>query len=1314
MNDNNKKVLNKKNGIFKCKFCQKSFAHKSNLIRHGKTHNSINNYHCSKCYCKFTRFDNLKRHLSLKHVSKKATVISTAPSNTDLLLLQHQGAIMKRLNEEMLEKTTPSKRKSGNKRLCEICGVCVNSEAYSGHLKSILHKQNCKSLKLCDNVELIQSAFKKRICVYKVNNINKSKLNIIEFFEQNRNKILELIEANLKKHTSIKVHFELFAQYMLFKEDINSEIKSFNVKAIPLTLGSDINEIFEILKNKIVAKSEQFQEKDSGWGLQQIRHLEVGVMKYNPLRASSYIELPASIKSKMAVVNIQNNDDACFAWAVVSAIYPATSNVNRVSSYPHYLKVLNFDGLEFPLKIRDISKFEKMNNFRVSINVYGLNEENNVVVYSITECVRDKHINLLYIYDDATNNGHYMWIKSLSRLVSSQLSRREHKKHICHGCLIYFQNDNLLKRHQKQDCKKIRVKLPTKDTLTDRLGRERPGNLIKFQNPERKHTVPFVIYADSETMQSALSSCVPNPSESFTHSTHKHLPYGFGYYIACSYNNAYNKYVLCQGETVEKCVEDFIDKLVSDVLAIYDILQEITPLRLLSANERSQIYAMTFCHICDEVFTEQDHLLQRVVLDHDHLTGEPRGLAHNSCNINYKIPNFIPVFFHNLSGFDCHVFIKQIAEKYNDITAIPLNKEKYISFSVKIPINFNRNIELRFLDSFRFLSHKLEDLAEILSDNDCVILRSQFPNENEFKLLRRKGVFPYEYLDSLEKLNDTKLPKRSDFFSKIKNEGVSKADYKHARTVWDEFKCKTLADYSKIYLKTDVLILADCFENFRRVIQKEYKLDPAHYFTTPGLSWDAMLKYTGVELELLTDIDMIHFIRRALRGGISQCSNRYSKANNQYMKTYDSSKSSTYLIYVDANNQYGWAMSQPLPYGGFRWLESDEIKKLDVTKISDNSSEGYFLEVDLEYPFELHDLHNDLPFCSEHLVPPSLLSKEKKLLTTLFDKKKYVIHYRALKQCIEHGLILRRVHRVLVFSQSTFLKTYIDNNTRLRTLAKSAFEQDLYKLNNNACYGKSVESVEKRVDVKLISNWNNEGQRTSRGRYKLNAENLISKPNFHSMSIFTENFVAIQMNRLTVEYNKPNYIGLTVLDLSKTIMYDFLYSYIKKRYESNARVMYIDTDSFILEITTNDIYDDIKTDIDRFDTSNFDKNNRYNLPIVNEKVLGKFKFETKDKIITHFVGLKSKMYSLRTEDNKCVKKAKGVKQSVVEQLNFHDYLNCLKSEEKLMCQMCVFRSIRHDIYTQLINKVGLSANDDKRYIKPNSTDTLSWGHYSLR
>ena len=495
---------------------------------------------------------------------------------------------------------------------------------------------------------------------------------------------------------------------------------------------------------------------------------------------------------------------------------------------------------------------------------------------------------------------------------------------------------------------------------------------------------------------------------------------------------------------------------------------------------------------------------------------------------------------------------------------------------------------------------------------------------------------------------------------------------------------------------SDVLVLADVFENFRNVCNKNYDLDPAHYYTSPGLAWDAALKMTKIRLELLSDYDMILMIKKGIRGGISMISNKYGVANNKYMEdSYDPNKESTYIQYLDANNLYGWAMSKPLPTHGFKWMSESEL---------DNwRSMPCILEVDLDYPESLHDKHNDYPLAPERMTN----DKVDKLVPNLNNKKIYVIHYQNLKQYERLGLIPTKIHRGIKFEERPWLKEYIDLNTNLRTKAKNEFEKDFFKLMNNSVFGKTMENIENRVDVRLVTK-------------EKEVMKLSKKPNFESRTIFNENLIAVHMKRTKLVYNKPIYLGMCILDLSKTLMFEFYYEYIKNKYSDRAKLLMTDTDSLIYEIKTDDFYNDIAEDVEsKFDTSEFNKDhpaiNDFGFKVgVNKKVIGMFKDEAGGKQIEEFVGLRSKLYSYKLHEKEH-KRCKGVKKSVVAKTITHeDYKNCLRTKNEQLRTMNVIRSHLHDTYTEQINKVALSADDDKRIILEDGVITLAYGHYSLR
>ncbi|XP_071635068.1 uncharacterized protein [Temnothorax longispinosus] len=831
----------------------------------------------------------------------------------------------------------------------------------------------------------IDAGFETRIMTGAV--INTDHIEPRQFLEDACSVVCKRVRNIIKTHNCVKANTAFNGEFVAGDKRANKSICTNNIE---LCDTSHLREWYELhVIEPTLAKLEEFQERDSGWALTRILNLTKSVNKYNPLRAGCHLELPKDIKVKHAVINVRSMDNACFAWAVTAALYPAERNSDRESSYPHYSTVLNLQNIEFPMTLSQIKQFERLNDISVNVYIIEGQKTSNVLPIRLIDRTSDKkHVNLL--------------------------------------CLYYFSSSMKLEVHTVE-CRKVNkcaIRLPSENKW------------LSFKNHSRKERLPFVVYADLE--------CVLQKTQPDT----EHASYAYQHHR----------------------------------------------------------------------FAPDDNKVR----DHCHLTGRYRGPAHSTCNLNYKDSHFIPVIFHNLSGYDAHFIIKEIAAAFEGkIDVLPITKEKYISFTKHVKDTAEKSdsrndIKLRFIDSYKFLSASLAKLASFLDNDKLKIIRSKFStlSDNDFELLTRKGVFPYEYVDSVEKLEDTCLPPRDSFYSSLTGDTVSESDYAHAANVWQRFSVRTLGECSDLYLKTDVLLLADVFENFRDSCVASYGLDPAYYYILPGFTWDAMLKHTCINFELLTDVDMVMFVERGIRGGLSQCSGRYAKANNKYMESYDSSKPSSYLMYFDVNNLYGWAMCKPLPYAEFRWVE--DASNFDVNTIASDSPTGYILKVDLEYPQDKHDAHAYLPFCPMRDKPPG--KRQDKLLATLHDKERYVIHYRNLQQCMCH-----------------------------------------------------------------VTKW--------KGRY--GAEAMIARPNFHSSSVFSENLVAIELRKLEVKFDKPIYVGMCILDLSKVCLYEFHHDYMSPLYRDSCKIMYTDTDSLIYYIKCDDAYENMKHDTARFDTSDYAVDNAY-------------------------------------------------------------------------------------------------------------------------
>ena len=1135
-------------------------------------------------------------------------------------------------------------------------------------------------------------------------NIKNSKDPLMQL--QNTRKAVAIhIEKILKSMTGLKFVETLRVTFekQLGREEKIMKTAYFNSQPQTITNDTQIELALSLSKQVILNKIAVWISEGSGWTVQSVDNHYLNVVKYEPMKGSSYIKLPTELRnSAKGLINMKNEDNECFRWCHIRHLNPQDKYPQRIKkSDKAFIENLNYSGIEFPVTTKQYNKIEKQNE--ININVFGYEEKQKYPIYVSKEKYEDC-MNLLLITEN--ENKHYVLIKDFNKFMYD-ITNNKKRKHFCMYCLQHFTSERVLNNH-KENCIQLNgvqaIKMPTKD-----------DNILKFNNFHKQLPVPFVIYADFEAITEKIHGCQPNDDKSYTEAYQRHTDCGYGYKVVCCYDDKYTKPV--QIYRGEKAVYKFMEAMLDEVKYCKKIMKKYfnKPLRMTEDDEK-EFQKANECHICNKKYNENDVRVR----DHCHITGKYRGSAHQDCNLNFRLTEKIPVMFHNLRGYDSHFIMQEIGETVKkhtytnkkgekcqmNINAIPNNMEKYMAFML--------GNHLTFLDSFQFMSSSLEKLVSNLPKELLKYTSQTFKNE-KLDLMSKKGVYPYDFMDSFEKFNE-KLPPKEEFYSILNDEHITDKDYQHAQTVWNTFNLKNMGEYHDLYLKSDILLLADVFENFRKTCLQYYKLDPCHYFTSPGLSWDAMLKMTNIKLELMTDIDMFQFIEKGMRGGTSYIANRHGKANNRYMKTYDEKAPSKYIMYLDANNLYGWAMSQYLPTGGFKWLAKNQIDKIDLAKYKEDSNKGLILEVDLEYPKELHDLHNDYPLAAEKVkVNKDMLSNYcqeiankfkvstglvHKLIPTLSNKEKYVLHYRNLQLYTDLGLKLSKVHRVLEFNQSPWLKEYIDFNTEKRTNAKNAFEKDFFKLMNNSVFGKTMENIRKRVDVRLVTDEN-----------KL--LKMAAKPTYVSSKIFNENLVAVHKIKETLTLNRPAYVGMCILDLSKTLMYDFHYNYIKQKYGSKAKLLFTDTDSLTYEIETSDAYQDFWNDKDKFDNSDYPQDSQY-FNTTNKKVIGKFKDEAAGIPITEFVGLRSKMYSYMKDNDKGGKTAKGIKKNIIKKNITHEnYKNVLFNNKQMHHTMKTIRSNLHQLGSYELNKVSLSCFDDKRYIHNNGVTSYAYGHHKI-
>ena len=730
---------------------------------------------------------------------------------------------------------------------------------------------------------------------------------------------------------------------------------------------------------------------------------------------------------------------------------------------------------------------------------------------------------------------------------------------------------------------------------------------------------------------------------------------------------------------------------------------EITP------EEHQSFQQSKVCWLCERKLDGEDN-----VRDHDHLTGKYRGAAHNKCNINCKkkSSSFVPIFFHNFSGYDCHlIFEELLTSAYNlklPINIIPKSMENYVSVQVGC---------LRFLDSYRFLSSSLQKLITAL--NDFRYMQKEGLTDDLFK---KKLAYPYEKFN-LNNLHEPLNLTKEDYWSTLTQSHPCEDDIKRTQQLIDTYKITTAQELTELYLKMDVLQLTDVFENFVEKSTLEYGINPLYSYSLPGYTWKAGLKLTKIKLDYIKCKELLLLLENNIRGGIS------SVMGPRFIESNENTK----LLYIGANNLYGWAMSQYLPTGDFKKMRScheamqsdsalmNEITE-DILNTPDDNEFGYFIECDLEYPAEIKEKTENFPLCpyqtkadpnlfSEYMnsVKQSNYKPTEKLMCDLTNKHNYMMHYRMFKFYTQIGMKVTKIHTIYRFKQSLWLEKYINHNTQKRTKAKTNFEKDLYKLMNNAFFGKTMENVRDRTNLEYIPH--------------TNIDQIIkrqSKLSFKGITNHYSEFSVYKFDKEKVIFDKPIYLGFSVLELSNMLMYEFYYHKLQPYYNNKIKLHYMDTDSFILSIKTGDLIKDLEYFKNDFDFSEFDENHElYNS--INKKVIGKMKIETSPIIeLDNFVALRSKSYSFSygsaqklTQEAKQRTIQKSKQKGIQHTPIYSQFINSLFNSETTTATNYSIRSNAHNLTVQKQDKLALNPFDDKRmYLNP--IQSLSWDKHTQK
>ena len=1136
---------------------------------------------------------------------------------------------------------------------------------------------------------------------------------LVLFLTHHQRPIEESIRKIMQDHDRYSARIYLESSFIMEKKDPSTgsvEFKEFHiVSKNRIYTRDEIPELIDNLNQTIVERFENTERglAGSGWLLRRVKLAKIKICKFETSTIGRFKPYPTGLRGNHFIFNPKTEEN-CLLIALAGFL-EFKRNENTEPKYitlrakrngylfwhnnivtGNLLEDDDNDGGELGFKWEKLPKLELLN--KLGINIYNLSFSNGS--YTIHMARKSSRKDFEQVFLLLIDGEHVCLIRDVKKFIRAFTHRNQVINHICTTCLSVFNTESDEKNHTSSCNSPSTILYP------------KPGTKKTFSKLQSLYPMPYVCFVDLESLNKKTEI---HENDSLLATQH-------------AFASQFKLIDLREKKTISK--ETYIgSSCIDDMLSNLNRIWESTrkshkEFKIDWTPDKKKLHSKaTRCSNCKVKFGSSKD--SKKCAHHLHFKEKDNydSALCSRCNrLFQEKKKTLIVLVHNLS-YDWSLILKQASPEF----VFKLNKRQGFHY-------YSGQFEnLKFVDSLNMIKGSLSSLASehIKNSGDLTYTKenlSHLSSEAQTLLLSSgKQFLPYEYLSSLETLQETSLPPKSDFYSSLTDSHISDDDYKHALHVWDVCKCETLLDYVQVYLDMDVGLLADVYLQWRETLLNLFGLDSLYFLTLASYAFEAFLWKTKVQLDCISDENLFQLITRNIRGGFCSVGKRYVRANNRHTNpNFKSGDKSNYLLYVDFNSLYPTTMSQfKLPQGEFYELNQDELRSFldqDLCSIDTQGDYGYYLHIDsLPISPETARLTDSFPLCLSKLdikesdISPhsqqlleerglKLPKPNQKLVAHHLGVKDYLICLPLLQFLLGKGLIIDKVHRVYKFKQSYFLKDFIDQNIKKRSEESNPFIKNALKLINNAIYGRT------------LLNQLNYSKETKVCTENIPLVKSFSKPNFHSVSFLSPNRALVTYNKSTVLADSPIYVGFSILDHAKLLTYQFWYDVLMKTYGDKVEFVYSDTDSFIINLETDDIEREIQGPLAPFlDLSNFPSDHK----LFNNKFkghLGKLKIETQNHHITQFVGLKPKMYSFMTTANNTPHNTlKGVPLYRRKEISFDQYLKCLTEGKTLKTDLTRLQFTKQEMSLIEMTKVALSSYEDKRYYFDNFK-SVGYGH----